>query len=92
MNNYNIRKLIFIRQHMRICLSDTIVHFLKSMFKNAHVSLFYVHLFLKKLKLNFFSFFRVAPLDYGSSQARGQIRGTSAGQHHSNSNTRSLTH
>ena len=53
----------------------------------------------------FFCFFRAAPVAYGNSQARGRIRGTAAGlhhskaspglicnQHHSYSNAGSLTH
>ena len=38
----------------------------------------------------FFLFlFLAAPVAYGSSQARGQIRAAAAGLHHSHSNTRS---
>ena len=33
--------------------------------------------------------FRATPMAYGGSQARGQIRGTAAGLHHSHSNARS---
>ena len=48
----------------------------------------------------FFFFFRAAPTAYGSSQARGQIRATATGLHHSLSrayttahgNVRSLSH
>ena len=37
----------------------------------------------------FFFFFRAAPVAYGDSQARGRIRATDAGVHHSHSNARS---
>ena len=37
-------------------------------------------------------FFGAAPEVYGGSQARGLIRATAAGLHHSHSNVRSLTH
>ena len=41
----------------------------------------------------FFSFFfRAVPLAYGNSQARGRIRATAAGLHHSQSNTGSKLH
>ena len=40
----------------------------------------------------FFFFFRAAPVAYGTSWARGQIRGAAASLHHSLSNARSLTH
>ena len=39
-----------------------------------------------------FCLFRAAPAAYGSSQARGWIRATAAGLHHSNSNARSEPH
>ena len=47
--------------------------------------LFFVFWFL-------FFLFRAAPTAYGSSQARGQIRATAAGLHHSHSNVRSKPH
>ena len=37
----------------------------------------------------FFCLFRAAPKAYRGSQARGQIRATATGLHHSHSNTRS---
>ena len=40
----------------------------------------------------FFFFFRATPVAFGSSQGRGQIRITAAGQHQSHSNTRSEPH
>ena len=40
-------------------------------------------------KYSFFGLFRVAPLAYGGSQARGLIGAVAAGLHHSHSNTRS---
>ena len=40
----------------------------------------------------FFGLFRAAPAAYRSSQARGPIRATFAGLHHSHSNTRSESH
>ena len=39
--------------------------------------------------LFFFLHFRAAPKEYGSSQARDQIRATAAGLHHSHSNAES---
>ena len=48
-------------------------------------------LFLKK-KNFFFCLFRAATMAYGSSQARGQIRATAGGLHHSHSNTGSEPH
>ena len=39
-----------------------------------------------------FLLFRATPAAYGSSQARGQIRGAAAGLHHSHSNTSSELH
>ena len=36
---------------------------------------------------DFFCLFMATPMAYGSSQARGQIRATVAGLHHSHSNT-----
>ena len=44
------------------------------------------------LSFFFFLVFRAAPAAYGSSQARGWIRGTAAGLHHSHSNTGSKPH
>ena len=43
------------------------------------------------IKLFFFYLFRVTPAVYGGSQARGQIRATVAGLHHSHSNIRFVT-
>ena len=40
----------------------------------------------------FFCFFRASPAACGRSQARGQIEATAAGLHHSDGNTRALTH
>ena len=47
----------------------------------------FIFLFFKN-----FCLFRAAPVAYGSSQARGQIRAVAAGLHHSHSKARSLTH
>ena len=49
------------------------------------VCLFYLFFFV-------FCLFGAIPLTYGGSQARGLIRATAAGLHHSHSNARSLTH
>ena len=40
----------------------------------------------------FFSFLGATPAAYGGSQARGRIRATAAGLHHSHSNTGSEPH
>ena len=40
----------------------------------------------------FFAFFRATPMVHGSSQARDRIRATSAGLHHSHSQTGSELH
>ena len=40
----------------------------------------------------YFLLFRAAPMAYGSSQDRGQIRAVAIGLHHSHSNAGSLTH
>ena len=40
----------------------------------------------------FFCLFRAAPTAYGGSQARGQVRSTAAGLHHSHSNAGSKLH
>ena len=40
----------------------------------------------------FFSFFRAAPVAYGDSQARGQIRAVAAGLHYSHSSMGSELH
>ena len=42
--------------------------------------------------LFFFFFFRAAPVAYGNSQARGQIRATAASLYHSHSNAGSKLH
>ena len=42
--------------------------------------------------LNFFLYFRVAPMACGSSQAKDQIGATPAGLHHSHSNAGSATY
>ena len=66
--------------------------------KNIYMYLSYhfvIHLKLTQLTQHFFFFFllfRSAPATYGSSQARGQIRATAAGLHHSQSNTGSRLH
>ena len=39
--------------------------------------------------VTFFGLFRAAPVAYGGSQARGQLRAVAASRHHSHSNTRS---
>ena len=49
-------------------------------------------MFLLWKKLDFFFFFRAAPMAFGGSQARGQIRAVAAGLYHSHSNSGSLTH
>ena len=46
----------------------------------------------KREFLSFLSFFRAAPMTYGGSQARGWIRATATGLHHSHSNARSELH
>ena len=48
----------------------------------------------RSFALFFFAFClsRAAPVVYGGSQARGQIRAIAAGLHHSDSNAGSLTH
>ena len=50
--------------------------------------LFYFILFIFCL----LSFFRAAALAYGGSQAKGPIRATAAGLHHSNSNVGAKPH
>ena len=44
------------------------------------------------LVYKFINFGGAAPAAYGGSQARGQIRATAAGLHHSHSNARSKPH
>ena len=60
-----------------------------------YVRVFCVSIILEK-KLVFFLIFilflRAAPVAYGSSQARGQIRAAAAGRHHSHSDIRSKPH
>ena len=41
---------------------------------------------------HFFCLFRAAPVAYGGSQTRGQIRAVAAGLYHSHSNTGSKPH
>lgn len=48
--------------------------------------------FTFKIIFCLFVCFRAAPMAYGTSQARGQIRATAAGLHHSHSNARSKRH
>ena len=55
----------------------------RSQFKDWNAHFFFFFLFF---------LFRAAPAAYGSSHVRGQIRAEAAGLHHSQSNTRSLTH
>ena len=61
-------------------------HVLMIMFNPQAVMLRMPHLFF------FFLLFRAAPVAFGSSQARGQIRAIAASLHHSYSNTRSAPH
>ena len=51
--------------------------------KNLYMNVYILFIFL------FFLFFRAAPVAYGGSQARGQIRAVAAGLHHSHSKARS---
>ena len=55
------------------------------------------HVFFKSTYLNFilciyFFLFRVVPVAYGSSEAKGLIRATAAGLHHSHSHSHSYSH
>ena len=68
---------------------------LSSNSRTPHLSLFdpvYLPLKIMVLHFLFFVFFWAAPMAYGGSQTRGQIRAIAAGLHHSHSNARSLTH
>ena len=56
--------------------------------KKANENIFVLFCFV----LFLFLLFRAAKAAYASFQARGQIRATAAGLHHSHSNAGSLTH
>ena len=61
-------------------------------FGNNNNKLYILIIIILILIILLFLLFRAGPMPYGSSQARGQIRATAAGLHHSHSNEESEPH